>query len=251
MELGRFAKAHEHLDCAQALYTGLNDRIHLAELEDSRARVLLAEGAINKAEKIIDAAISTLESGDQKSALAEALTTRGVALSKLQRWVEARTTFERAIDTAEHAGDFAKAGLAALTLIEELPEHLTENELCLIVGRARSFLNDTQNTALLRRLTECAWRALSIIHTTRPDWTTFSLSETLRRHEGRFIQMALKDSGGSVTKAASLLGLPGHQSLNFILQNRHPELLKARTPIKRRRRSTLKLVKLKGAKPDE
>jgi tetratricopeptide (TPR) repeat protein len=242
LEIGRLAEAHEHLDCAQAVFTKLNDSISLAEVEESRARVLLAEGEISKAEKILEAAIRSLERGDQKSTLAEALTTRGVALSRLGRWIEALASFERAIDIAEQAGDFEKAGLAALALIEELPEHLTEDELCLILERARGFLKYTQNTATLRRLTECAWHALSIIHTTRPDWTTFSLTETLRRHEGRFIQMALEDSGGSVTKAATLLGLPGHQSLNFILQHRHPELLSARTPIKRRRRSTLKLV---------
>jgi tetratricopeptide (TPR) repeat protein len=242
LKIGRFAEAHEHLDRAQAVLTKLNDSIYLAEVEESRARVLLAEGEISKAQKIIDAAIGILEKGDHKSLLAEALTTRGIALSKLQRWIEAFESFERAIDIAEQAGNFERAGLAALALIEQLPERLTEDELCLILERARGFLKYTQNTAILRQLTECAWHALSIIHTTHPDWTTFSLSETLRRHEGRFIQMALEDSGGSVTKAASLLGLPGHQSLNFILQNRHPELLSARTPIRRRRRSALKLV---------
>lgn len=253
LEIGRLAEAHEHLDCAQAIFTKLNDSLSLAEVEESRARVLLAEGKISKAERILEAAIRTLERGDQKRPLAEALTTHGVALSKLGRWIEAFASFERAIDIAEQAGDFDKAGLAALALIEELPEHLTEAELCLILERARGFLKYTQNTATLRRLTECAWHALSVIHTTRPDWTTFSLTETLRRHEGRFIQMALEDSGGSVTRAASLLGLPGHQSLNFILQNRHPELLSARTPIKRRRRSTLKLVdpRLGNSQPDE
>ena len=242
LELGRFAQAHDHLDRAQALYTRLNDSIHLAELEDSRARVLLAEGAIQKAARIIEVAIRTLEKGDQKPSLAEALTTHGVALAKLERTEEARGAFERAIDVAEQAGDFEKAGLAALGLIEELPEHLTEDELCSLVERARGFLKHTQNRTTLRRLTECAWRALSAIHTARPDWTTFSLNQTLRRHEGRFIRMALEDSGGSVTKAAALLGLPGHQSLNFILHHRHPELLNARKPIRLRRRSLLKLT---------
>ncbi|HEY0763450.1 MAG TPA: tetratricopeptide repeat protein [Pyrinomonadaceae bacterium] len=242
LELGRFAEAHDHLDRAQALYTKLNDSIHLAELEDSRARVLLAEGAIQKAEKIIDGAIRTLEKGDQKPSFAEALTTHGVALAKLGRATEARASFEKAIDIAERAGDLEKAGLAALALIEELPKQLTEDELCSLVESARGFLKHTQNTMTRRRLTECAWRAISLIHTARPDWTTFSLSETLRRHEGRFIQMALEDTDGSVTKAAAVLGLPGHQSLNFILHHRHPELLSARRPIRPRRRSTLKLV---------
>lgn len=240
--LERFAEAHEHIDRAQALYTRLNDSIYLAQLEDTRARVLLAEGAIVKAEKIIDAAIRILERGDQPSSLAEALTTRGVALSRLQRFDEARATFERAIDLAEQAGDLEKAGMAALVLIEQLPEQLTADELFAIFERAREFLKLTQNTTTLSRLTECAWHALSMIHTARPDWTTFSLGETLHRHEGRFIQMALEDSGGSVTKAAALLGLPGHQSLNFILNRRHPELLNSRTPIKPRRRSIVKEI---------
>ncbi len=242
LDLGRFAEAHKHLDRAQALYTRLNDTIHLAEVEDSRARILLGEGAVLKAERIIDAAILTLERGDQKPALAEALTTRGVVLAKQKRAEEAQATFARAMDIAEQSGDLEKAGLAALALIEELPEHLTEDELCSLVETARGFLKHTQNTKTLRRLTECAWRALSTIHTARPDWTTFSLSETLRRHEARFIQMALEDTGGSVTKAAALLGLPGHQSLNFILHRRHPELLNARRPIRPRRRRLFKLI---------
>lgn len=242
LELGRFTEAHEHLDRAQALYTGINDGIHLAGLEDSRARVLLGEGAILKAERVIDAAIRTLERGDQRPALAEALTTRGVVLARLKRTEEARATFARAMETAEQSGDLEKAGLAALALIEELPEHLTEDELCSLVENARVFLKHTQSTTTLHRLTECAWRALSTIHTARPDWTTFSLHETLRRHEARFIQMALEDTGGSVTKAAALLGLPGHQSLNFILHRRHPELLNARRPIRPRRRRVFKLI---------
>ena len=237
LELGRFAEAHEHLDRAQAMYTRLNDTIHMSEVEDSRARVLLAEGAIQKAERVIDAAIRTLERGDQRPVLAEALTTRGVVLARQKRSEEARATFARAMDIAEQAGDLEKAGLAALALIEELPEYLSEDELCVLVESARGFLKHTQHTMTLRRLTECAWRALSTIHTTRPDWTDFSLSETLRRHEARFIQMALEDTGGSVTKAAALLGLPGHQSLNFILHRRHPELLNIRRPIRPRRRS--------------
>ncbi len=242
LDLERYAEAHEHLDRAQAIYTKLNDSFHLAALEDSRAQVLIAERKILKAEKIINATIRVLERSEQHSMLAEALTTRGVALSRLERWEEARETFARAIDIAEQSGHLERAGLAALSLIEQLAEHLTDDELCTTFERARDFLKFTQNSTMLRRLTKCAGRILSIIHTARPDWTTFSLGETLNRHEARFIQMALKDSSGSVTKAAALLGLPGHQSLNFILHRRHPELLNARTPIKPRRRSTFKLI---------
>ena len=144
--------------------------------------------------------------------------------------------------TQEQIQDLQDAGLAALLFIEEFADLLTEDELCSVLELARATLQDTQDPFVLNRLSQCACRVLSIIHTARPDWNSFSLTETLRHHEGRFIQMALEDAGGTVTKAAGLLGLPGHQSLNFILQHRHRELLNARTPIKPRRRKMFKLI---------
>jgi hypothetical protein len=45
------------------------------------------------------------------------------------------------------------------------------------------------------------------------------------RYEAHFIHLALKDTGGKVTPAAHLLGLPGHQALQFILNHRHKNLL--------------------------
>lgn len=240
LQLERFTEAHEHLDCAQALFTRLADTLRLAAIEETRARVLLAEGAFQKAEKSADSAVKLLEKGDEQSMLAEALATHAIVLSHLRQGEQARATFERAMMIAEQAGHLESAGLASLSLIEQLAEHLSTDELCVILERARNFLRHTQNADTLHRLNECAYRALSRVHTVRPDWTSFSLSETLKGYEARFIQMALEDSGGSVTKAATLLGLRGHQSLTFILNRRHPKLLKARTPVKTRRRSTIK-----------
>jgi tetratricopeptide (TPR) repeat protein len=51
--IGKFSEAHEHLDRAQALFTGLRDKVHLAQVDETRARVLLAEGRVAKAEKIV------------------------------------------------------------------------------------------------------------------------------------------------------------------------------------------------------
>ena len=52
LRTNRLVEAHEHLDRAQALFTRLNDNPHLAQVEDTRARVMLAEGSVAKAEKI-------------------------------------------------------------------------------------------------------------------------------------------------------------------------------------------------------
>jgi len=236
----RFAEAHEHLDRAQALHTRIADRAVLAAIEETRARVLLAEGKFAQAEKIAVRATQMFEKGDEQPMLAEALTTHGVALVQLQCVDDARAAFARAIEVATQAGDFEKAGLAALSLVEQLTEQLSADELCAMLEVARTNLRNTQNAETRNRLMGCAYRALSVIHTARPDWSNFSLDETLRRHEARFVEMALEDSGGSVTKAAELLGLPGHQSLNFILNRRHPHLLAVRTPVKPRRRSIIK-----------
>jgi len=46
----------------------------------------------------------------------------------------------------------------------------------------------------------------------------------------------LRDAGGSVTRAARLLGFHHHQSLISLINSRHKELLKTRTAVRRRRR---------------
>ncbi|MGH9962999.1 MAG: helix-turn-helix domain-containing protein, partial [Pyrinomonadaceae bacterium] len=105
--------------------------------------------------------------------------------------------------------------------------------------RARSVLQDTQNSATRRRLMNCAFRVVSLVSTFRPDWATFSLPQTLHRQEARFIQMALEDAGGVISQAARLLGLSGHQGLQYILKGRHKKLLDAMTPIIERREKTI------------
>jgi tetratricopeptide (TPR) repeat protein len=67
----KFPEAHEHLDRAQALFTGMKDQVHTAQVDDTRAKVLLAEGRTSEAEKLVRTAIQVLEKGGQQSLLAE------------------------------------------------------------------------------------------------------------------------------------------------------------------------------------
>jgi DNA-binding NtrC family response regulator len=67
----------------------------------------------------------------------------------------------------------------------------------------------------------------------------FSLDAEVLRYEGSLIRKALQESGGSVTRAARLLGVT-HQGLAFILNGRHSDLLSIRTPVKKRRRSIIR-----------
>jgi CheY-like chemotaxis protein len=237
--IGKFAQAHEHLDSAQMLFTTLKDNVHLAQVDETRARVMLKEGRLVEAEKTVRAVVRTLAKGDEVSLLAEALTTHGIVLARLSHSEQARQTLERAINLAQQAGDPQSAGLAALAVIEHLGEHLSNDELCATVSRAEMFLEGASDMPTLKRLSTVACGAVSRLHMfpTRPDWSRFSLKDAMHRYEAHFIHLALKETGGKVTPAAQLLGLPGHQTLQFILNGRHKDLLSDRTPILPRRRS--------------
>lgn len=157
---GKFIEAHEHLDRAHLLFTSLKDNGSAAQVDDTRARVLLAQKRNSEAEKISRSAVRTLDKGDEQSVLAEALTTHGVALARLGGYEESRLTLERAMDTASQAGDNEGAGVAALTIIEELNQRLNVEEISNLYERADQLLAKTQNFETLARLRSCARRTL-------------------------------------------------------------------------------------------
>ncbi len=67
----------------------------------------------------------------------------------------------------------------------------------------------------------------------------FSLYGAVHEYEAELIEKALEDAGGSLTKAARLLGVT-HQTLNGMLDGRHGKLQPKRTPLKRRLKSIIK-----------
>ncbi|HUQ31241.1 MAG TPA: sigma 54-interacting transcriptional regulator [Pyrinomonadaceae bacterium] len=155
---GKFTEAHEHLDRAHLLFTSLKDSVHTARVDDTRARVLLAQRRNAEAEKVSRSAVRTLEKGGEQSVLAESLTTRGVALARLGRYEESRLTLERAMAVAAQAGDNEGAGVAALTIIEELSEQINAEEMANLYERADRLLTNTQNAETLARLRACVRR---------------------------------------------------------------------------------------------
>jgi two-component system, OmpR family, phosphate regulon response regulator PhoB len=67
-------------------------------------------------------------------------------------------------------------------------------------------------------------------------WDRFSLKKHLRDGERAVIERALRDSGGSVTRASRLLGFKHHQSLISLINTRHKDLLQTRSTVRKRRR---------------
>jgi CheY-like chemotaxis protein len=241
--IGKFTEAHDHLDHAQALFTTLKDSVHLAQVDDTRAKVLLAEGRAAEAEKFARSAVRVLEWGGEQSLLAESLTTHGTVLARLGRHEQACVSLWRAVEVAERAGDVESAGQAALSLIEESGEHLPAEELVEAYEHAAELLSRSQNVATLKRLAACGRRVLFLAHglPAPADWEGFSFKDAVRRYESHLISRALRDAGGLVSRAAHLLGFKHHHSLTSLLKTSHRDLLGARAPIVPRKRSIISL----------
>ena len=242
--IGRYSDAHSHLDRARYLFLKLNDRGTAAQVDDTRARTLLAEGHIADAERLARSAVRVLEKGDQQALLAEALTTQGVALARLGNRPRARVLLERAIEVAETTGDLEGAGRARLSIIEEFAEKISVKELVSIYRLAVESLKDSQDPATGKRLIMCAKKLLETLARLEIDgqqskehnWEGFSFRQHVREDERAVIERALRDASGSVTRAARLLGFKHHQSLISLINSRHKDLLQTRSPVRKRRR---------------
>lgn len=266
VHLARYEDAHEHLGRARAAAVALKDRGLIAQFDDSRAKAFLGEGRNAEAEAVARASVRSLEQGGEQSLLAGALITYGTALARLDSNEAAFAALKRGMDTAEQGGDPDSAGIAALTIIEELESVVSYPELRTYYLRAESMLTRSQDSGVRSRLGQCARRILSSdkgqhegdaqtsipvgnghkysaarasVPAAAEPWARGSLEELVLNFEGDLIRRALEASGGSVTRAARLLGIT-HQGLAFILNGRHKSLLSIRTPVKRRRRSIIR-----------
>src|SRR5437660_317960 len=245
-KIGKHDEAHTHLDRARRFFFALSDMSMIAQVDDTRARTLLAEGHVAEAQRVARNAVRTLEKGDEQAVLAEALTTHGVALARLGDYPSAKRLLQRAIEVAETTGDLEGAGRAKLSIIEELSGQTPAAQLLSIYQSAIELLKQTQDPATGKRLIICAqkvieaWKGAGIEdHVDGQEakglsWASFR--REVKRAEKALIERALREAEGSVTKASYLLGFKHHQSLISIINIRHPDLKKSRSRIRKRRR---------------
>ena len=241
-KLSRYKEAHKYLNEARRLTVKFKDKTCTAQVDESRAQVLIAEGRLVDAESIARRAVSTLRKGGHYCMMAEALITQGVALARLGRTGPAHFIFRQAIEAAHQVNALNISGLAALTLIEEIND-LSPDILQAAYRQAREWLANSQSPDIKLRLADVAGRVVASIQTELSDEeaTEILLTEPgglraqLEKHERVVIKRALDQVDGRVTHAASLLEMR-YQSLAYIIERRHPDLLKKRTPIRRRQR---------------
>jgi tetratricopeptide (TPR) repeat protein len=230
MLLGRATEALTHLDKARAIFVTLRDSRMVAQVNDTRARVFLAEKRFAEAERAIFAAVTVLEQGDDSSLLAEALTTEGSIFAGNGKYDSARKAFDRASDVAATAGDSHLAAIAQLRMIEELGGVLSRAELLASYRSADQYIGDGASQSDLEGLRLCGHKVmnkLEELQSVEEELIGGTLEEEVNHFEARLIARALERENGSVTRAARELGLT-RQGLTKILDGRQSKTLALR-----------------------
>jgi tetratricopeptide (TPR) repeat protein len=241
-ELSRFKEAYEYLDQARRLTVSIRDRVRTAQVDQTRAHVMIAEGRYSEAARVARLASRSFERSGRQRLLLDALISRGIALSRLRRIEEAEFTFKRAIEVAQQVDVPKQAGLAALAMIEELDD-LSIQTLAVAYERANEWLADSQSPNLLRRINTAASKLLARLQiemiteeaTDAIANKPLDFNQELLKYENALIKRALAQVNGSLTRAASLLSM-SYQKLAYIIETRHRDLIKERSPVRRRSR---------------
>jgi tetratricopeptide (TPR) repeat protein len=243
-KLGRYRDAHAHLDRAQSIFTRLRDAVSLAQVDETRARLLVAERRYRDADRALAGTLKTLEKCDASALLADALAVQGVVWARLWANEASINILRRAAEVAEAVGAQTSAGQAMLTLIEEhgASKRLMPSEVYEAYLRADRLLRETQDAEDVERLRACALIVMRRLAQTPIHERGFSLYGAVHELEAKLIGQALEESGGNITRAARLLGL-SHQTLISILETRHKALAGKRKPAQKRLKSIIKKPK--------
>lgn len=244
-DLRRFKEAHQYLEQARRLFMRVRDKVRVAQVDDTRAQVFIAEKKYAQAELIARTAARSFERAGRQCFLAETLIIQGIALARMREPARAQFIFQQAIEVAHQVGALNTAGLAALTMIEEV-DALPRETQAVAYEQAREWLPRSDSPDIKPRLRAVAKKidgARSKAKTADVGGVLFNKSydleeEVLKFERGR-ISEALAKVNGKVTHAAKLLGL-NYQKLAYIIETKHPDLLKKRTPVRRRPRKAIR-----------
>lgn len=176
LQLKRHTESHRHLDRARRLFSSVKDYGSVAQVDETRARLLLAQGRNSEAERVVRSAVHAQEKGGEQALLVESLTTHGITLARLEQTERARRALYRAIEAASLVGDNERAGLAAITILEELSGQLSANEITNIYERAASLLSHSQHLDTLLRLLACSRQALTVGRLRKAEFNTSDFS---------------------------------------------------------------------------
>jgi hypothetical protein len=214
----------------------------MAQVDDTRAQVFIAEEKYAQAELIARVAARSFERSGRHCYLAETLINQGIALARMREPARAQFIFQQAIEVAHQAGSLNRAGLAALTMIEEIDTLAREVQL-VAYEQAKQWLANSESPDIKPRLKAAQKKIASRRQDTKENVNALEVLFNKRHHledevssfERELIAQTLAKVNGKVTHAAMLLGIR-YQKLAYIIEKDHPDLLKKRTAVVRRPR---------------
>jgi len=125
----------------------------------------------------------------------------------------------------------------AIEAMRRLPLRGNTRELRSLIER--TVLTATDGTQINREAVEVLAARQTSNAALDDAWAGCSFEEEVLRYEASLVKLALDNSKGSVTRAARLLGVT-HQRLCSMLQGRHKDLLPAKKPTQKRKRSIIR-----------
>jgi DNA-binding winged helix-turn-helix (wHTH) protein/tetratricopeptide (TPR) repeat protein len=153
--VGDFSQSEAHLLRARRMFSHFDDRIRRAQVDDSLARLYLAQQKLHEAVIAIEQSVQTMEIGDEDALLAESLTTKGMVYCALRRYSEAEKVLESAYRLASRCGDTEGAGRAVLIIIEEISDMLEPGEHSQMKTRLLELLSTSQQASTKARARKC------------------------------------------------------------------------------------------------
>ncbi|MDX6576504.1 MAG: hypothetical protein QOE96_2457 [Blastocatellia bacterium] len=229
-EFGDYQRAHFYAAKALRLFTQLGSQHLIAEAEDQRALIFLAEGNYSEAARLSRLAAAHLQDSDQKAIHGRTLITLGRSLARMGQVQEAREELERAAVIFEHTNDPVGQADSWLSMIEELP--LPTRTALEAIAHAGRLITDTYLADRFRHAATKVGKQLI-----GDDTSTFAdLDQHVVDIKSNLVSRVMAKHGGAnargaVVRAANELGIT-HTGLLWFL-NHHKDMGHKKRPRRR------------------
>ncbi|HEX9962032.1 MAG TPA: helix-turn-helix domain-containing protein [Pyrinomonadaceae bacterium] len=156
LSLKKFAEAHRHFEAAKKIFNNLKEHIFVAQVDESIAKALIGQNLPEIAERFARKSSAAFEKAERFALMIESQITLGIALARMKKLEQARIEFENAEQIASRMTLPNLAGLAVLTLLEELKTTFSHAEFADYYNKADRYFGSHAEIEMLRRLRKIA-----------------------------------------------------------------------------------------------
>jgi len=194
LSLKKFNEAHEHFETAKKIFNNLKEHIFVAQVEESIAKTYIGQGLPEIAERFARKSSETFEKAERFALMIDSLITLGIALSRTKNFESARIEFENAEEIANRMNLPNLAGLAILTLLEELKTHFSSRQFTDYYNKADRYFGSQAEIEMLRRMRKIAAELVNDNHPpqaaeNRSAAANFSMPEQIEKPEEKISEI--------------------------------------------------------------